>query len=65
MNARNLTETKHELVTALTSLADLAQKAGATTLRERLFADRLPRLQEERAVLVVLGECWASRHRGR
>ncbi len=38
MTARNLSETKHELVTALTSLADLAQKAGATTLRERLFA---------------------------
>ncbi|MFO0646846.1 MAG: dynamin family protein [Polyangiales bacterium] len=56
MNARNLNETKQELVAALTSLADLAQKAGATTLRERLFADRLPRLQEERAVLVVLGE---------
>lgn len=56
MTARNLSETKQELVTALTSLADLAQKAGATTLRERLFADRLPRLQEERAVLVVLGE---------
>ena len=56
MTARNLNETKQELVTALTSLADLAQHTGATTLRERLFADRLPRLQEERAVLVVLGE---------
>ncbi len=56
MTARSLQETKQELIAALTALADLAQKTGATTLRERLFSDRLPRLQEERAVLVVLGE---------
>ncbi len=56
MAQRNLNETKEELVAALSTLADLAQKAGTLTLRERILTDRLPRLKEERAVLVVLGE---------
>ena len=53
---RTLEETKHDLVAALKELGELAAKAGAPSLRERLLTDRLPRLEEERAVLVVLGE---------
>lgn len=53
---RTLDETKQDLIGALKELADLAAKAGAPSLRERLLTDRLPRLEEERAVLVVLGE---------
>ncbi|MBI5512453.1 MAG: dynamin family protein [Deltaproteobacteria bacterium] len=56
MALRNLIETKYDLVSALTELAELSQKAGTASLRERLLSDRLPRLEEERAVLVVLGE---------
>jgi len=56
MTERTLHDTKQELITALTALADLAQKSGVASLRDRLLTDRLPRLQEERAVLVVLGE---------
>ncbi len=56
MALRNLLETKYDLAAALTELAELAHKAGASSLRERILTDRLPRLEEERAVLVVLGE---------
>ena len=56
MALRNLLETKYDLVSALTELAELAQKAGTSSIRERILSDRLPRLEEERAVLVVLGE---------
>jgi signal recognition particle receptor subunit beta len=56
MALRNLIETKYDLVAALTELAELCHKAGTASLRERLLSDRLPRLEEERAVLVVLGE---------
>lgn len=53
---RPLDETKQDLISALKELAELSAKAGAPSLRERLLTDRLPRLEEERAVLVVLGE---------
>jgi GTPase Era involved in 16S rRNA processing len=56
MSQHTLQGTKNELIAALTSLAELAQRAGVSSLRERLLTDRLPRLTEERAVLVVLGE---------
>jgi GTPase Era involved in 16S rRNA processing len=56
MALKPLIETKNELVTELTSLAELAHKAGTASLRDRLVNDRLPRLREERLVLVVLGE---------
>jgi GTPase Era involved in 16S rRNA processing len=56
MALRSLTETKEELMAALTALADLGVRAGTPSLAERIHADRLPRLAEERALLVVLGE---------
>lgn len=51
-----LTKTKQDLVAELEALAALAERAGAPSLRERILNDRLPRLREERLVLVVLGE---------
>jgi ribosome biogenesis GTPase A len=51
-----LTKTKQDLVSELEALAELAQVSGAPSLRERILNDRLPRLREERLVLVVLGE---------
>jgi GTP-binding protein EngB required for normal cell division len=51
-----LTKTKQDLLSELEALAELAQGSGAPSLRERLLNDRLPRLREERLVLVVLGE---------
>src|SRR6266545_3357995 len=56
MALKSLIETKNELIAELNSLAGLAQKAGTSSLHDRLVNDRLPRLQEERMVLVVLGE---------
>ncbi len=56
MANRSLHEIKSELLTALRETAELADKAGAPSLQGRLQADRIPRLEEERAVLVVLGE---------
>ncbi|MEZ4407487.1 MAG: dynamin family protein, partial [Polyangiales bacterium] len=56
MALRDLNQTKTELMGALRELADLCRDAGARSLHERLVTDRLPRLEEERAVLVVLGE---------
>jgi GTPase Era involved in 16S rRNA processing len=51
-----LSKSKEELVAELEALADLSAQAGAPSLRDRLRSDRLPRLREERMVLVVLGE---------
>jgi ribosome biogenesis GTPase A len=51
-----LTKTKQDLVSELEALAELAQGSGAPSLRDRILNDRLPRLREERLVLVVLGE---------
>lgn len=56
MANRSLHEIKSELLTALREEAELADKAGAPSLQARLEGDRIPRLEEERAVLVVLGE---------
>ncbi len=51
-----LSKTKQDLVSELEALAELAQGSGAPSLRDRILNDRLPRLREERLVLVVLGE---------
>ena len=56
MANRSLHEIKSELLTALREEAELADKAGAPSLQARLEGDRIPRLKEERAVLVGLGE---------
>lgn len=56
MSLSELTETKNTLVVELEGLAKLAERTGAPSLRDRLANDRLPRLREERLVLVVLGE---------
>jgi GTPase SAR1 family protein len=56
MTLKSLTEAKDELVGELEALASLAKTAGTSSLHDRLVADRLPRLREERLVLVVLGE---------
>ena len=56
MTLRNVNEIKNEVADALRELASLAGESGAASLHERILVDRLPRLEEERAVLVVLGE---------
>lgn len=56
MSLKSLIEIKNELIAEMTALAELAQTAGTHTLHDRLVSDRLPRLREERLVLVVLGE---------
>ena len=56
MTLRNVNEIKNEVAAALKELAALAGESGAASLHERILVDRLPRLEEERAVLVVLGE---------
>ncbi len=56
MTLRNVNEIKNEVAAALRELAGLAGESGAASLNERVLVDRLPRLEEERAVLVVLGE---------
>ena len=53
-NARDRTR-EREMVR---ELAALAGESGAASLNERVLVDRLPRLEEERAVLVVLGICF-------
>jgi len=47
---------KTELTGAMTQVGELAGAAGNETLRRSLLEDRLPRLEEERFNLVVLGE---------
>jgi small GTP-binding protein len=49
-------ETKQELVTALAETARLAEEIGMATLAHDLTGTRLPKLEEERFHLVVLGE---------
>ncbi len=56
MSLKPLMETKNAVVVELEKLADLAQQSGTASLHDRLVNDRLPRLREERLVLVVLGE---------
>jgi small GTP-binding protein len=49
-------ELKEELVTVLRDLAKLADDTGMHTLVSDLLVTRIPKLEEERFVLVVLGE---------
>src|SRR5262245_20405935 len=50
------TETKAELIKALRDTAGLAEQVGMATLAKDLVTIRLPKLEEERFHLVVLGE---------
>jgi small GTP-binding protein len=47
---------KSELLTALREIAALAEQVGMTTLARDLSGTRIPKLDEERFALVVLGE---------
>lgn len=47
---------KREVLAALREVAELAEQAGATSLSRALRDDRIPRLEEDRFHLVVLGE---------
>lgn len=47
---------KDELLCALREIARLADETGMHTLTSELLRERIPKLQEERFVLVVLGE---------
>ncbi|MGF1466556.1 MAG: dynamin family protein [Sandaracinaceae bacterium] len=49
-------ESKAQVLAALREVADLADESGAVTLARRLRDDRIPRLDQERFHLVVLGE---------
>jgi small GTP-binding protein len=49
-------EIKHGILHALTDTANLATDLGMTTLATDLTRTRIPKLQEERFALVVLGE---------
>ena len=47
---------KKELIAALRDMAKLADEVGMTTLAKDLTGTRIPKLEEERFALVVLGE---------
>ncbi len=47
---------RSEVLSALREVASLAEDTGAVTLAKKLRGDRIPRLEEERFHLVVLGE---------
>src|SRR5207302_6403200 len=47
---------KNELIVALRDIAKLADEVGMTTLTKDLLATRIPKLEDERFALVVLGE---------
>src|SRR5437764_6936330 len=47
---------KKELVAALTDMATLASDVGMATLAKDLRGTRIPKLEDERFALVVLGE---------
>src|SRR5215813_10427310 len=49
-------EVKHALIGALTDTSNLATDLGMATLATDLTRTRIPKLQEERFALVVLGE---------
>ncbi len=49
-------EIKHGVIDALTDTANLATDLGMTTLSTDLVRTRIPKLQDERFALVVLGE---------
>jgi GTPase SAR1 family protein len=56
MAITRLDDLKRRLTAALGAVADLADRAGTPSLARRLRDERLPRLAEERALLVVVGE---------
>ncbi len=47
---------KREVLASLREVAELAEGTGASSLADRLESDRIPRLEQERFHLVVLGE---------
>ncbi|MBX3274308.1 MAG: dynamin family protein [Sandaracinaceae bacterium] len=47
---------KREVLASLREVAELADGTGASSLADRLESDRIPRLEQERFHLVVLGE---------
>lgn len=49
-------QSKSDVLGALREVADLAEQSGAQTLARGLRDDRIPRLEEERFHLVILGE---------
>lgn len=49
-------QSKHEIVARFQQLADVADAVGMTTLARDIRATRIPKIQEERFHLVVLGE---------
>src|SRR5215468_9272314 len=49
-------QAKHEIVTRLGDLADVAESVGMTTLARDIRAARIPKIEDERFHLVVLGE---------
>ncbi|HEY3352589.1 MAG TPA: Dynamin family protein, partial [Polyangia bacterium] len=56
MAISRIDDVKQQLITTLGAVADLAERVGTPSVAHRLRADRLPRLAEERALLVVVGE---------
>ncbi len=49
-------QAKHEIVKRLGELADVAESVGMTTLSRDIRASRIPKIEDERFHLVVLGE---------
>jgi predicted GTPase len=49
-------QAKHEIITRFEQLASVAEAVGMTTLSRDIRATRIPKLQDERFHLVVLGE---------
>ncbi|HEY8431388.1 MAG TPA: dynamin family protein [Sandaracinaceae bacterium] len=47
---------KSDVLASLREVAELAEETGSTSLADRLRGDRIPRLEQERFHLVVLGE---------
>jgi small GTP-binding protein len=55
-NLSALQELKSDTISTMRELASLAQEAGMRSLRDDLLQVRVPKLEEERFILVVLGE---------
>ena len=55
-NLEALGALKTETISKLKDLANLAQEAGLRSLRDDLSHVRIPKLEEERFILVILGE---------
>lgn len=54
--ASDFQESKRGALAALREVAEIAEQSGARSLSHKLRADRIPRLEDERFHLVVLGE---------